>query len=120
MILVLLLFIAVALSLLLAAGALGWCIYLLAIHHVRRAALVLGVGSLGGVALALLYYLLVHWLSNTPANLPVESILVVLGIGFGWAGFGAAVIAQLAPLFCQLFGQSNSWSARRAKNNRAA
>lgn len=108
--------IAVGFSLLLAACILVWCVYLLATKRQRRAFVILGAGFIGGAGLALLYFLLMRWFSDSAPLFIAQPTFISFGVGFAWAGFGTAAIAQLAPLFAQLFGQSNRWSARRAKN----
>lgn len=112
--------ISVGLSLLLAAGVLAWSVYLLATNRQRRALVVLGVGSIGGLGLALFYFLLRLWFTESPVALVSEPILVAFGSGFGWAGAVAAAIAQFVPLFSHLFSHSNRWNARRAKHRNAA
>lgn len=120
MILGMLFIIAVGVSLVLAAAVFVWCMYLLATNRQRRALVVFGVGSVGGLGLALLYFLLRLWFSGSPVPLISGPTLLAFGSGFGWAGGGAAVIGQLAPLFSHMFGHSNRWNARRAKNRNAA
>lgn len=120
MILGVLFVIAVGLSLLLAAGVFVWCLYLLTTNCQRRALVVFSVGSVGGLGLALFYFLLRLWFSESPVPFISEPTLVAFGSGFGWAGGGAATIAQLVPLFSHLFGHSNRWNARRAKKRSAA
>jgi hypothetical protein len=110
----------VRLSLLLAAGVLAWSVYLLATHRQRRALVVLGVGSIGGLGLALFYFFLRLWFTESPVAFISEPIFVAFGSGFGWAGAGAAAIAQFVPLFSHLFSHSNRWNARRAKHRNAA
>ena len=111
---------AVGLSLLLTAGVFVWCMYLLATNRQRRALVVLGVGSIGGLGLALFYFLLRLWLTESPVAFISEPVFVAFGSGFGWAGAGAAAIAQFAPLFSHLFSHSNRWNARRSKHRNAA
>ena len=110
----------IGLSLLLAAGVLVWCIYLLATNRQRRALVIIGVGSVGGLGLALFYFLLRLWFTGSPVLFISEPALVAFGSGFGLTGTGAAAIAQFGPLFSHLFGHSNRWNARRAKNRNAA
>ncbi len=119
MILGVLFIITVGLSLLLAAGVLVWSVYLLATHRQRRALVVLGVGSIGGLGLALFYFLLRLWFSESPVVFISEPILIAFGSGFGLVGAGVAAIAQFVPLFSHLFSHSNRWNARRAKDRNA-
>ena len=115
MLLSFLLIAAIGFSLLLATGVIIWCLFQFQTKHYRRAFTVLAVGFLGGLGLSLFYLLLQHWLSESPVIVISESTLVAFGSGFGLAGGGIAIVAQLTPLFLQLFSQSNRWSARRDK-----
>ena len=115
MILGLILFAAIAISLMLGIIMFGWCVYLLLTHRARRALLILVVGTFGGVVSGAIYYLLGVFVFDTPRQFLLTPTLMFFGAGFAWVAFAAATLALVLPFVAKLLGQPNRWSQRGAK-----